>query len=191
MARVACLLAEGFDDFELRESVRALEREGYTVDIIGALEGVVLHGIRGEVNARVTMHINKALPQYALYSAVLIPGGASADELCEDPRFYKLVNHIDALHRPVFAIGEGTRLLRHAGILREGRSITAAPPLQEWLRETGAEVLHQPVVVDGAWVTARQTTDLPDFCDLMVKVLEGRHPTLSAPNRADAESPQL
>ncbi|HLL52613.1 MAG TPA: DJ-1/PfpI family protein [Myxococcaceae bacterium] len=188
MARVACLLDEGFDDFELREAVKVLAREGHLVDIIGMEEGEVLHGIRGEVEVRVTAHINKVLPQH--YSAVLVPGGSSAASLCEDPRFYKFVNHMEALGRSIFAIGEGSKLLRHAGILREGRSLTAAPPLQDWLRETGAEVLHQPVVVDGNWVTARQTTDLPRFCELMVRVLEGNHPELPGPNRSREEVPR-
>lgn len=190
MATVACLLADGFDDFEFRGVFRALEAEGYLVEVLGAEEGRMLHGLRGEVQTKVTQHINKVVP--GRYHAVFIPGGTSAERLAEDPRFAKFVNHMAELNRPIFAMAEGVRLLLDAGLLRPGCVITAPPPLQERLRETGAEVLHQPIVVDGSRVTARQTTDLPRFCETVLDVLEGLYPTiLPPPNRTGADVPRF
>jgi protease I len=73
--------------------------------------------------------------------------------------------------RPVFAVCHGPQLLMTAGVLA-GRRVTAWKTIQEDLRCTGAEVVDEPVVVDGHLVTSRQPSDLDDFSRESIQMLE-------------------
>ena len=53
--------------------------------------------------------------------------------------------------------------MEHAGIVHEGRTLTAWKTIQDDLKCTGAEVKDEPVVIDGNWVTSRQPSDLDRF----------------------------
>ncbi|MGY0385869.1 DJ-1/PfpI family protein [Nocardioides sp. WG-D5] len=46
--------------------------------------------------------------------------------------------------------------------------LTSFPSIRTDLRNAGAEVLDQDVVVDGNLITSRSPDDLPAFCDTIV-----------------------
>ena len=50
----------------------------------------------------------------------------------------------------------------------EGRTLTSFPSIRTDLRDAGADVVGQDVVVDGNLITSRSPDDLPAFCDTMV-----------------------
>ena len=50
----------------------------------------------------------------------------------------------------------------------EGRTLTSFPSIRTDLRNAGAEVIDQDVVVDGNLITSRSPEDLPAFCDTVV-----------------------
>jgi len=55
--------------------------------------------------------------------------------------------------------------------------LTAWTTIQEDLRQLGAQVQDEPVVVDGNWITSRKPADLEAFSDKIIeelKELEGR-----------------
>ncbi len=49
-----------------------------------------------------------------------------------------------------------------------GRALTSFPSIRTNLRNAGAEVLDQELVVEGNLTTSRSPDDLPAFCDTIV-----------------------
>ena len=52
-----------------------------------------------------------------------------------------------------------------------GRRLTSYPSIRTDLRNAGAEVVDEEVVVDGTLVTSRKPDDLPAFCSTAVSVI--------------------
>jgi protease I len=73
--------------------------------------------------------------------------------------------------KPVLAICHGPQLLMTARVVK-GRTLTAWKTIQDDLKQVGANVLDQEVVVDGNLVTSRQPSDIPAFIRESLKVLE-------------------
>ena len=57
--------------------------------------------------------------------------------------------------------------------LQRGRTLTAWQTVQGDLRQAGATVKDQAVVVDDNWITSRKPDDLKQFSDAIVDALEG------------------
>ena len=72
-------------------------------------------------------------------------------------------------------ICHGPWTLINAGVA-EGRTLTAWPSVRTDLRNAGADVLDQEVVVDNGLVSSRSPDDLPAFCTkIFEEFAEGRH----------------
>ena len=56
-----------------------------------------------------------------------------------------------------------------------GRKVTSYPSIRTDLRNAGADVLDEEVVVDQGLVTSRSPDDLPAFCANLEEFVEGRH----------------
>jgi len=98
----------------------------------------------------------------ASYEGLLIPGGYSPDKLRADDRFVNFVKDFDVTGRPLAAVCHGPQLLL-AAELQRGRTLTAWPTVQGDLRQAGAEVKDEAVVVDDNWITSRKPDDLEAF----------------------------
>ncbi|HLT32086.1 MAG TPA: type 1 glutamine amidotransferase domain-containing protein [Myxococcaceae bacterium] len=168
--RIACLLAEDFEDVEFRAPYDALVRAGYEVDIIGAEEGATLEGKRGDEEVQVDRSIDDASPE--AYDALFIPGGFSPDHLRADARFVRFTRDFHELRRPIATLCHGPQLLLSADVLDEHR-LTAWKTVQDDLRHAGVDVVDEPVVRDGMLVTSRQPDDLGQFIPAMLELLEG------------------
>ena len=71
----------------------------------------------------------------------------------------------------MLAICHGPQLLISASVVR-GRKLTAWQTIQDDLRQVGANVLDQEVVVDKDLVTSRKPADIPAFVRESLKLLE-------------------
>jgi deglycase len=171
--RVACVLASDFEDSEYRVPAERLRDAGYSVDIIGIKAGEKLRGKKGEVEVISTRAIDDTRADD--YDALLIPGGYSPDHLRADARFVELVRSFDSTRRPLAAVCHGPQLLLAAHLVK-GRTLTAWKTIQDDLRQAGANVRDQQVVVDGNWITSRQPEDLAAFSDRLIEEL-GRRET--------------
>lgn len=158
--KVACLLGPGFEDSEFRIPYDRLRQAGYQVDIIGMKAGEKLQGDKGKETATTTLGIGDADAES--YVALLIPGGYSPDKLRADDRFVQFVKDFDATKRPLAAVCHGPQLLLTAELVK-GRTLTAWKTIQGDLRQAGARVVDQQVVVDDNWITSRQPDDLQAF----------------------------
>ena len=167
-AKVACILSDDFEDSEFRVPYDRLRGEGFQVDVIGLAAGEELKGKKGKERVKVDKGIDDARPED--YQALFIPGGYSPDHLRLDRRFVELARAFDQQHKTVAAVCHGPQLLMTAGIVK-GRTLTAWPTIQEDLRQVGAHVKDEPVVLDDNWITSRKPDDLKAFSDAIVQRL--------------------
>ena len=70
--------------------------------------------------------------------------------------------------KPVAAICHGPWTLVEAGVTA-GRTLTSYPSIRTDLRNAGANVVDEEVVVDGNLISSRSPSDLPFFCSTIVK----------------------
>ena len=179
--KVACLLGPGFEDSEFRIPFDRLRQAGYQVEIIGAKAGEKLKGDKGKETATTDLGIDDA--DVDNYVGLLIPGGYSPDKLRADDRFVQFVRDFDATKRPLAAVCHGPQLLLTAELVK-GRTLTAWKTIQGDLRQAGARVQDQEVVVDDNWITSRKPDDLEAFSAKLIEELgEAEERTgIQAPN---------
>jgi protease I len=164
--RIACVMAEGFEDSEFKKPYDSFRVAGHEVVVIGASKADKLEGKHGKERTRPDIGIDEAHPED--YHALFIPGGYSPDQLRADPRFVAFTKAF--ADRPILAICHAPQLLITAGMVK-GRRMTAWKTVQLDLANAGAEVSDEPVVVDGNLVTSRQPEDLPAFIERSLAVL--------------------
>ena len=67
------------------------------------------------------------------------------------------------------AICHGPWTLVEAGVTK-GRTLTSYPSVRTDLRNAGATVVDEEVVIDGNLISSRSPDDLPAFCNAIVDV---------------------
>jgi protease I len=166
--RIACIVAEGFEDSELRVPYDAFENAGHVVTIIGIEKKQKLEGKNGKEKVKTDAAVEDVRPD--MFDALFIPGGHSPDQLRADPRMVAFVKAFAG--KPIFAICHGPQILITAELVR-GRRMTAWQTVQVDLRNAGAEVVDEEVVVDGNLVTSRKPDDLPAFVRASLEQVQG------------------
>jgi protease I len=164
--RIACLLAEGFEDSEFRVPFDRFLEAGHEVAIIGNKAGAKLEGKKGTESVTTHASIDEARPD--AFGALFIPGGHSPDQLRGDERFVQFTRAF--ANKPILAICHGPQLLITADMVR-GRRMTAWKTVQVDLRNAGANVVDAEVVVDKNLVTSRKPDDLEAFVRESMKLL--------------------
>lgn len=167
--KIACLLDSDFEDSEFKDPYDAFQREGHRVTIIGLEAGKELKGKKGKVTTRAEVGINDVKPDQ--FDALFIPGGYSPDHLRVNPAVVKFTKAFFDANKPVFAICHGPQLLMTARVVK-GRKMTAWYTIQDDLKQVGADVVDQEVVVDKNLVTSRKPDDIPAFIRESSKLLE-------------------
>ena len=172
--KIACLLAQGYEDSEFKVPADRLKEAGYEVVVIGLKKGEELKGYKGKVTVKTDAAINEVKPEE--FQGLLIPGGHSPDQLRIDERVVNFVRKFDELHLPLAAVCHGPQLLLTAGLVK-GRTLTAWPTVRVDLGYAGANLLDKEVVVDDNWITSRKPEDLKAFSEKFLEELgeeEGR-----------------
>ena len=167
--KVACVLANGFEDSEFKQPYDALKEAGHDVVIVGLEAGQVLKGDKGRETATVERSFAQATPDE--FDALFIPGGFSPDRLRAHPVAVEFVKAFFGKKKPIMAICHGPQIFIPAGAYKDHR-MTAWKTIQSDLRLLGANVCDEEVVVDRNLVTSRQPADIPAFIREGLKVLE-------------------
>jgi protease I len=167
--KVACVLANGFEDSEFKQPYDALKEAGHEVTIVGMQARQQLNGDKG----RETATVDKAFTDVAPgdFDALLVPGGFSPDRLRAQPPAVAFVRAFFDQKKPILAICHGPQLFITAGTYKDHR-LTAWRTIQGDLKLLGADVVDEEVVVDRNLVTSRQPQDLPAFIREGLKLLE-------------------
>lgn len=174
--KIAILATDGFEEAELVEPKKALEKAGAKTEVIspksGKIQGMV-HADKGR-KVHVDVELDEANPED--YDALMIPGGMmNPDELRSTPAALKFVRHFFETGKPVAAICHAPWVLIDAGVAK-GRTMTSWPAIQTDLRNAGAKWVDKEVVVDNGLVTSRKPDDIPAFNEKMIEEFhEGKH----------------
>ena len=179
---IAILAADGVEQVELTEPRKAVEDAGATTELLSIAEGEI-QGMEGDINKADTFSVDKLVGDASVddYAGLIIPGGvANPDNLRADEDAVQFIKDFFATGKPVGAICHGPWVLAEADVAR-GRTLTSYPSIRTDLRNAGAEVVDEAVVVDQGLVTSRNPDDLPAFCDKIVEEFaEGAHDVAQA-----------
>src|SRR3954453_14697755 len=175
--RVAILAADGVERVELEEPRQAVEDAGAQGELLSIHDGEIA-ARNNDLEDAGTFTVDRLVADASVddYDALLLPGGTvNPDKLRMDQRAVDFVREFFNSGKPVAAICHGPWTLVEAGVL-SGRRITSFPSLRTDLRNGGAHVVDEEVVVDDGLVSSRSPDDLPAFCEKIVEEFaEGRH----------------
>src|SRR6478735_6987992 len=168
--RVAILAADGVERVELVRSRDALRSAGADTDLLSIKQGRVKardHDLEPAGEYPVDGLVGSA--SVADYDGLVLPGGTvNPDKLRADPDAVDFVKEFVESGKPVAAICHGPWTLAEADVVR-GHRLTSWPSIRTDLRNAGADVVDQEVVVDGSLTTSRSPHDLPAFCAAIVE----------------------
>ena len=167
--KVAIVVADGFEQVEMTEPNNALRAQGAETVIVSPKEGMVKgwnHTQWGDT-FNVDVPIEEAHAED--YDALLLPGGVmNPDRLRLEKKVFSFVRSFFDAGKPVAAICHGPWLLIDAGVA-PGRRVTSWPSIRIDLRNAGADVVDEEVVVDRGLVTSRMPDDIPAFNRRMIE----------------------
>lgn len=164
--KVAFLLAEDFEDSEMRNPYEAIVKNGHDAVIIGLEKDKELRGKKGTVSY--TTHLSADEADAADYAAVIIPGGKSPSHLRENEAVLNFVREADRLEKPISAICHGPQVLLSAGLMKN-KTFTSYPGIAEEIAVDGAVFVDKPVVVDGNFIMSRTPEDEPMFIEETIR----------------------
>ncbi|MCE7055049.1 type 1 glutamine amidotransferase [Algoriphagus sp. AGSA1] len=174
--RVAILATNGFEESELLEPKRALEKEEAEVLLISP-ENDEIKGWKDK-NWSDKIKVDARVDQVSAsdFDALLIPGGViNPDLLRRDQASVDFVKSFFEDHKPVAAICHGPQMLIEAEVVKD-RTLTSFSSIRKDLENAGAIWVDEEVVVDNGLVTSRSPKDLPAFNNKMVEEFrEGKH----------------
>lgn len=168
--RVSVVLVEDkYEDLELWYPIYRLREAGLNVLIAGTGKPEYV-GKMGYV-CRPDVPVDQVNPEEI--DCVVIPGGSCPEKLRLSRGAIELVRKAFYAGKVVAAICHGPQVLISAGVLK-GKRVTGYRGIWDDLRNAGAVVLDEPVVVDENLITSRVPNDLPAFGrELVRKMHEG------------------
>jgi protease I len=174
--RVAALVTKGFEQVELIDPKKALERVGATVNVVAPEAGTVQGWNHGEWGQEAA--VDETLDQAAAtaYDALLLPGGViNADHLRMNAKAVQFVKDFFNAGKPIAVICHGAWIMAEADIVR-GLKMTSYPSLKTDLRNAGADWVDAEVVNDRGVVSSRKPQDLPAFNQKIIEeFVEGQN----------------
>lgn len=174
--RVAVLATDGFEASELFEPVSALRNAGADVDIVSPEGGSIRGWADGDWGDAIDVDHTLDEVSADAYRALVLPGGVmNPDALRTNDDAVRFTRAFFDDGKPVAAICHAPWLLVEADVV-DGREVTSWPSIRTDLRNAGAMVIDDEVVVDQGLVTSRHPGDLPAFIDKMLEeIAEGVH----------------
>src|SRR3954470_21437839 len=175
--RVAILATDGLERVELEQPRQAVEGAGAQVELLSIHDGEIA-ARNNDLEDAGTFTVDRLVSDASVddYDALLLPGGTvNPDKLRMDERAVDFVREFFNSGKPVGTICHGPWTLLEAGVL-SGRRVTSFLSVRTDLRNAGANVVDEEVVVDEGLVSSRSPDDLPAFCAKVVEEFgEGRH----------------
>jgi protease I len=166
--KVAFLLAEDYEDSEMKNPFEAIVKNGNDAVIIGLIKGAELRGKKGTVSY--TTHLSAEEADVSEYAAVIIPGGKSPSLLRDNEAVIEFVREADRRGIPISAICHGPQVLARAGLLKN-KTFTSYPGIAEEIAVDGAVFVDKPVVVEGNYIMSRTPADEPAFIEATIQRL--------------------
>ncbi|GAA0363502.1 protein/nucleic acid deglycase [Alkalibacterium iburiense] len=167
--KIAVVLTDLFEDVEYTSPKEVLEKAGHELVTIGFEAGETVEGKKGEASVTIDKGIDEVSPED--FDVLLIPGGFSPDKLRKDDRFLEFTRYFGDSQKPIFTICHGPQLMINAEIVK-GKKMTAVKQVLVDLRNAGADVSDEEVVIDESGIISSRTPDdLPAFNEAIVNAL--------------------
>lgn len=167
--RVAILATNGFEESELVEPRKALEKEGAETFIISTENESIKGWKNGNWSDDITVSARVDKTSSKEFDALLLPGGViNPDKLRTDMAAVRFVRNFFDDNKPVAAICHGPQMLIEAGVVN-GRTLTSFNSIRTDLENAGANWINDEVVVDRNLITSRSPKDLAAFNKAIVK----------------------
>jgi protease I len=166
---VAILAADGIERVELDQPRGALYGAGAKSDLISIHPGEIQARQWDMVSAG-TFPVDRVIADVSVddYQALYLPGGTvNPDQLRMNRGAVAFVKAFAQSGKPIAALCHGPLTLIEADVVR-GRRMTSWPSIRTDLRNAGAEVVDEEVVIDGQFTTSRSPADLPAFCPAII-----------------------
>ena len=176
MKKVLLLLAKGFETYEASVFIDVIGWNYTDGDRSAKLYSC---GVTKEV---VSSFDQKFLVDYLhseidvnAFDALAIPGGFEEYGFYEDAysdSFTRIIREFHSQHKLIASICVGALPLGKSGILRGKRATTYNSPVRrDALKEFGAEIVNQPVVMDGNIMTSWNPASAMDVAFLLLERL--------------------
>jgi protease I len=166
---IAILATDGVERVELEEPYGALLAAGAKTQILSIHDGEI-QARQMDIEAAGSFTVDKLVGDASAsdYDGLLLPGGTvNPDKLRMDESAVAFVKSFVDTGKPVAAICHGPWTLAEADVVR-GRRMTSWPSIRTDLRNAGAEVVDEEVVIDDQFLTSRSPADLQAFCPAIV-----------------------
>ncbi len=168
--RIAILATDGVERVELEQPRGALQGAEATTEVLSIHPGEI-EARQWDLVAAATLAVDRVVSDASVddYDALVLPGGTvNPDQLRMNQDAVGFVKAFVATGKPVAALCHGPWTLVEADVVR-GRRVTSWPSIRTDLRNAGAEVVDEQVVIDGQFLTSRSPADLPAFCLAIVE----------------------
>jgi len=180
--KIAILAADGVEQVELEKPREAVTEAGAQTELLSIQEGEI-QAMNHDIDKADKFPVDKLVGDVSPgdYDGLILPGGTmNPDNLRGDEDAVSFVQEFFKAGKPVGAICHGPWILAEADVARD-RTMTSYPSIRTDLRNAGANVVDEEVVVDQGLVTSRNPDDLPAFCAKIVEEFaEGAHEVADA-----------
>jgi protease I len=169
--KVLILATDGFEQSELTGPKQALEDAGIETTVASPHDGEIKGWDKTDWGDSVKVDATLDQVSVDAFDALVLPGGQiNPDKLRLEDKAVSLVQQFAESGKPVAAICHGPWLLVEADVV-DGRTVTSWPSIRTDLRNAGAEVVDEQVVVDGNFITSRKPEDIPAFSKALIEAL--------------------
>ena len=167
---IAILAADGVERVELEVPREEVKRAGAQTDLLSLRTGEI-QARNNDLDDAGTFQVDRTVSDASVddYDALLLPGGTvNPDKLRIDDNAVAFVRDFVRSGKPVGVICHGPWTLVEAGVAN-GRILTSFPSIRTDLRNAGATVVDEEVVIDGNLISSRSPDDLSAFCRAIVE----------------------
>jgi protease I len=170
--RVLFLLGENFDPQEFWGPYSVLHTAGYSVDLAGAVKGMVLSPDIPVADGSIATTISLDEVKVSDYFALVVPGGPGGANVARFPRAGLIAREFNSTGKFIASVCHGARLLMPEGIFKQRRTtfvFTVADELaDQWKAGDYGVYLDLPVVVDRNLISSRDPRDVPTWSGVLI-----------------------
>ena len=171
-SKILIVATDGFEESELFGPLEILIDVGATVKLASPEPSPIQATVHDDPGKTIRPDMVIEDARAADFDALILPGGVrNPDALRMNKAAIALIRDFAAAGKPVAAICHGPWLLVEADLVR-GRTVTSWPSIRTDLRNAGANVVDQPVVIDGNIITSRKPDDVQPFTEAVVRLVE-------------------
>jgi protease I len=171
-SRVLIIATDGFEEWELFGPREILQKRGADVALASLKRDPIQATVHDNPGKTIAPDLTVDEAKADDFDALILPGGVrNPDTLRLHGNVIALIRDFARQGKPVAAICHGPWLLVEADLLR-GKTATSWPSIRTDLRNAGANVVDQAVVVDGNIVTSRNPDDVEPFSNAVIDLIE-------------------